>query len=372
MSGSLRYQFTNINQFVDNLFPPNTELRDPMRLVPKARAIADTDAEADGVAAVWVAEPPDVEMMLAAMLNGFLHHGSAESSCPESDRRFLGFLGEYLQRNAMTLWVPRLTQQGTFANTAKGKTYQAPRYRVNTWRQYHLSSTATGSWIIENVRRLIKLFAAGAHFIVLHEQGDTGVASENFYTEFGKTFGAYWFNPIGAFLNTAIGHSHYRHHGSGGPVPSLFTAYGYPKITGERAPSRCPFICSLIVDTTAWKTQLDIDRLLESGESEPYYNSFFQLEGWPGTYVSGRLGLSGRHGADFATHQATIWNISTFGMCPYSEKRGTPIILAPRGYHLQPGPMKMPAFSGADSVQTWFNRNSVTADVPQVERAAGG
>ncbi|MDI9654524.1 hypothetical protein QM306_40740, partial [Burkholderia cenocepacia] len=53
------------------------------------------------------------------------------------------------------------------------------------------------------------------------------------------------------------------------------------------------------------------------------YNTFIQLEGW-------QAGGS-RHNADYATYQQTLWNISTYGVSAYSEKRATSIFLASAG-----------------------------------------
>jgi hypothetical protein len=357
MPGVLRYRYSNINVLVDRMFDP--PVRSPQQYVRTASDMDDSDKGESQIAALWMMDRADRELMLATLMEGWLNPDDTYGSCPESDKKFLQFLSSYVRANDMTLWVPHLIKKSTFTNVAKGVTYNAPRYRINAWRQYRLVGPDNDTpWEAENVRRLLLLFAAGAHFVVLQNYGDTKINSKDFYGAFGKRFGAW--TPWGGVQNTAIGHSHYRyHHATKGPAPSLWTAYAYPYITGEKAPKQdCPFICSLVVDTTDWKNKATID----GNEEYLDYNSFFQLEGWPGTYVGGKLGLKGRHGDDFALHQATLWNVSTFGLCPYSEKRGTPIFLAPRNYRFQTDDnvMRMPRFAGAREVQSWFRPEALT------------
>lgn len=362
MTAVLRYQFSNIDTLVDRMFDP--QVREPTQYISAATKVADSDACDQKVAALWMMDPVDLDLMLSTLLAGWMSPDDSRGSCPASDRKFLKFLADYVRENDMTLWVPHIVKKSTFVNVAKGVTYHAPRYRIDAWRQHRLVGPDKDTpWDLENVRRLLTLFAAGAHFVVLHNYGDTKIVSDDFYREFARTFGAW--TPWGGAQNTAIGHSHYRYHGSKGPVPSLGTAYAYPYVTGEQAPtSDCPFICSLVVDTTDWKNKSIID-----GDVEYFdYNSFFQLEGWPGTYVKGVLGLKGRHGKDFALHQATLWNISTYGLCPYSEKRSTPIFLAPAKYRFKVDSygMRMPSFAGGREVQSWWRKEAITPAKPDI------
>lgn len=251
MPGIMKFQCSNINQFVDEMF--EDPVRDSAKYIRKASELADSDDFPLGIAALWFGAQSDVDYMLAAWLAGWKEPADAYSGCPESDRKMLGFLADYVEENDMVLWVPRLEKKSTFRNLAKGVTYNAPRYRIDSWRQYRLRKN--NAWVDDNIKRLLMLFGAGAHFIVLHNPDDmSNKSTSNFYKDYAKKFGAW--TPWGGLQNTAIGHSHYRYHGSKGPVPSLGTAYSYPYITGEKAPTRdCPFICSLIVDTTDWKTE---------------------------------------------------------------------------------------------------------------------
>ncbi|MFT3776414.1 MAG: hypothetical protein QM820_64560 [Minicystis sp.] len=331
----------------------------------KPARIDDTDQCPNRVAALWFADQADVDMMMASWLGAWNDPDDSYGSCPESDRKLIRFLAGYMKANDMALWVPKLLLRNTFANTVDGVTYHAPRYRVDAWRQHKLIKN--GSWDDDALKVFLALFGAGAHFVVLHDHGDTGIETQDFYACFGKTFGAW--TPWGGLQNTSTGHSHYVEHGSNKKpkAPSVGTAYAYPYIANETAPKKdCPFICSLIVDTTAAKNKNVID-----GNVEYYdYNTFFQLEGWPGTMtLEGKMGLKGRHGKDFALHQATLWNISTFGLCPYSEKRGTPVFLAPARHRLSVDGflgMRMPLFAGARETQSWWRPEASVKAKPEI------
>lgn len=119
-------------------------------------------------------------------------------------------------------------------------------------------------------------------------------------------------------------------------------------MTAETAPNaNCPFILSLLIGRTAWGAV--------TGNN---HNTFVQLEGWPAT---GWTGAGGRHGVDYQTHGATKWNISTYGACLYSEKRGMTVFLAPPTWipNVNPGGTIMAPYDGAATAQGWLDRNLV-------------
>jgi len=84
-------------------------------------------------------------------------------------------------------------------------------------------------------------------------------------------------------------------------------------------------------------------------------NTFFQLEGWPATNSLGAGTLEvitnrvsslvtrggaptelGRHNIDYKVHASTVWNLSTFGASPHTEKRASTIFLAPLDWNPKP------------------------------------
>lgn len=336
-----RLNLTNVAKFVDSLFG---EERGSQNIIRQCNEYAGSETGND-IAAVWIPDEIDVVTMLTALKATWLEDGLVKGTCPNSDRLLMQFFTKYIKRNKMALWVPMLKKHGTFAITAKGRPFNPPRYKVTQWVKFPLLDTS-GNWIGQGVQAFLKLFLSGAHFVVMHSRKDTGVKADDFYEAFKSSF------PSG---KTTIGHSHYREHKAKGldrsPVPSLFTGESYPAgISEESAPKNCPFVCAMIVDTTAWK-------VMGFGD----YNTFFQLEGWPGTYGAG-MGLKGRHGKDFEIHKSTLWNVSTYGLSPYSEKRGTAVFIAPDTYEVKPerrSSMGMPKYQGALKMESWFEPKSI-------------
>jgi len=248
-----------------------------------------------------------------------------------SDANLLGALRGYLHDPTgmgtvppLVMWEPVLNYDGL---TADGK------LRLHLTAYNRSDFIAGGAWVPATVTRFLQLLAFGAHFVVIHAPQDLNlaggaIAPPPFFAEFERLFVTVpraANQPVEA--RAATMHSHY----SGVPVipaTNLAAAYTYPAlIDDEVAPANCPYIAAFLTGRTAWRTvERDGFTLRWSNQ----FNTFFQLEGWPGTNTrAGRGGLGGRHGADFAAHQATKWNISTFGASVYSEKRGTTVFLAP-------------------------------------------
>lgn len=237
--------------------------------------------------------------------------------------------------NPYVMWLPRVAYDGILGNKMK--------FRLLDYQQVPLAPAAGGggwAWNQPNVESFLDLLSLGAHFVVIHAAADLATAGypgvpASFYTTFA--------NLLGGASAWARAHSHYS--GAGG-LTNLGAAYTYPAtVNAETAPIPCPYIAAFLVGRTAW-----------SLFNNPY-NTFFQLEGWPATGVTG---FGGRHGQDFATHQATLWNISTFGTSIYSEKRGTTVFLAPPGWNPQPqaGTIMMP-YVGAETPQGWLDTKLV-------------
>ncbi|MFY0574396.1 hypothetical protein ACN28S_08600 [Cystobacter fuscus] len=249
-----------------------------------------------------------------------------------SDNALATFLKAQL--SGLSMFVPALHLTGTYKHTKKGTEYESPVYKVQQYKKYALGNDV-------GLKEFVTLFLAGAHFVVLHNAKDLGHGKvADFYAAFHKDND----KVLAANKVPAAGHSHYT------SLVALFTAYGYPKIAADEAPGICPIVASFLIDTTA-------NKVVGSD-----YNTFFQLEGWPGVTMGG---MSGWHAADFATHQATKWNISTYGLCPYSEKRGTTIFLAPDNWTapVTPG-WKMPSYAGARKESPpWVATDSISGIV---------
>jgi hypothetical protein len=81
-------------------------------------------------------------------------------------------------------------------------------------------------------------------------------------------------------------------------------------------------------------------------------NTFLQMEGWP-AYTS-------RHNFDYELHEKTLWNISTYGLCAFSEKRATAVFLADRNWNpLIQKDTVMPHYRGADTPQSWLRKDLI-------------
>jgi hypothetical protein len=249
----------------------------------------------------------------------------AANVCPTSDTTFLRYLRTYVRAHNLSTWVPRTHFDGFHEGKVK--------LHLARYEQVQLV-TGGGADDMAGVRRLLKLFAAGAHFVFIHSTRDLGGGGiPSFYDQ---VYGG------GLATRTARMNSHYTQTF----VSNLNAGLYYPDfVTEETAPANhCPFITSLLIGRTSW------------GLGGNAHNTFMQLEGWPAT---GWTGAGGRHGKDYKTHVATKWNISTFGASLYSEKRGTTVFLAPPGWNPQPGPQIMAPYDGANQAQSWLDRDLV-------------
>jgi hypothetical protein len=310
----LNQNFTNIQAFVDSCFSMGVRGVGALNAaIGAGQFIADftngqTDQILDCLVATWrYAEDHRMNLF--------------HNRCPESDRRFIHFLASYIRQRQLFLYMPIFIADGTYGTL--------PRYRLMRYSRVDLRPQ--NAWDYDVVRQFLSYFLFGAHIVVI----DGGLAANQ------RLQGEFQAACAGHFT-TGVGHSHYA------SVVST-NGLGYPNtVVTDQAPNPCPFICSLLVGTTS---------------REPYC-SFFQLEGWPTsdqtTTWDAVWARQSRHMQDFNTHNQTKWNISTYGACAYSEKRGTAIFLAPGNWNPQPqAGTIMPSFRGAEVRQGWLNTNLV-------------
>ncbi|HUC19063.1 MAG TPA: hypothetical protein VMA37_15395 [Acetobacteraceae bacterium] len=273
-----------------------------------------------------------------------------------SDQALLAMIRDYIANpaapaagaapgvNSYVMYVPQVAFDGMLGNQVKLRLID---YQAQPFFDPNAGGPGVGGWDQANVEAFFDLLSLGAHFVVIHAAPDlAGVALPAAPQSFFDAFAS----ALGGNARAAKAHSHYT--GARG-LTNIGAAYTYPagvnQETAPAPPAPCPYIVAFLVGRTAWS-------LLNTNS----YNTFFQLEGWPAT---GLTGIGGRHGADFATHQATLWNISTYGASIYSEKRGTTIFLAPPGWnpHTQPGGTIMMPYVGANPRQAWLNTALVRA-----------
>ena len=248
--------------------------------------------------------------LLLTILRGYWDAGYSANPRPNvinSDREFISFLSTFIKANGLNMYIP------SFTCTKKNDT--APSvYDLEESIEVNLRTSR--GWCRESVDMLLELFLAGAHFVVLHSSEDsTSGRVDNFFENFKLLSQA-----------SQAAHSHYTGHkvslnGQNFPTLALNPTEGTNLDSLQNHNQAC-LLPVILCDTT----------------SNYNPNSFFQMEGWPPgksmlgvtkhEYRHAPLAGGYRHGADFKTHQETIWNISTYGASPCSEKRGGAIFLA--------------------------------------------
>jgi len=334
----------SVSTFIDNLFQNgNGQVRNPATMTQGM--IAAAQANNDGY---WLITDQAVGLILTNWLSIWMdqiNNGNGAHIDPrltQTDIALFRQIAAYVQRNEIALFVPNLDYYGPVdvGNAT-------PVYTIDGYEKVDLFFTGpelanmqldTAIGKILGIMAFMELFATGAHIVAISSGQDLPHAGQKFWSLFQKSSYMPWRNagPLNQFCRTAYMHSHYS--GAKG-LSNLGSAYAYPNtVTTEAAPSPCPFVCSLLVDDTAHIAA----------------NSFLQLEGWPGT-KAGNYGISGRHGQDFAVHQATKWNISTYGASPFSEKRGTTVFLAPTTWQPDMRVTTWAAYQGAKTLQSWYD-----------------
>ncbi|HXH14374.1 MAG TPA: hypothetical protein VNP04_32000 [Alphaproteobacteria bacterium] len=278
----------NCQDFANSMFGPN------MRAASQVEAAYSNPIEAgyikpadftggqlDGFVAIWTSQ----------WING------SDPRCPPADAALIALLASYMKTatsaGPLSMWLPQLAYRaGTSPSVFALSGYK------------HLAFlSGDGSWDVSTVNTFLTLLAAGAHFVSISATDDlpVGVSMQSFDDVF---------NNAGLPISKDPGSSHYA------STVNITGTY-YLDISEDFAPPDGGLILAFLVGRT-------VNRSFPSAGS---YNTFIQLEGWQAP--------SDRHSVDYDTYKATLWNISTYGACPYSEKRATTIFLAPPGWSPQ-------------------------------------
>lgn len=327
------HQFTNIPAFVNSLFDSDVRTSAPI-----TAAIQHNQLQAG-----FSSDATNYEDILSAWLAGWQfaqgdpYSADALTSLPASDQPLLTFLSNYLQTNQLVMYVPQIQNVGA---TGDGPIYQLQSYQACPL------FTASG-WNYTNVQSLLAKLLFGAHFVVIHATQNLppGAIVGDFWSEFQSDSalkGSERTDVAKTLGVPTVGNSHYA------SVTNL-NGYYFPSVVQETAPNPCPFFVSFLTCPTVATTP-------KAGQ----YNSFFQLEGWE--LPPNSLNVPGsRHGQDYSAYQQSYWNISTYGACPYSEKRATAIFLALSNWNPKPTPNTfMPPYAGAETPQSWLQTDLVT------------
>jgi len=341
---ALNANASNIPEFLDSLFAGTTRQDQAANVKASAAGGSTTYTYIDKASRKVI-----LESWLAAW-KGFANPsyvGDYTRYICERDRAFIEFIAGYIQANRLNFCKPSLTLSTTswekdttgvpfYANA--GFTREA--FMDSKWKTWSFGTFDDNGKPNNDgvVTRFLWYFFHGAHFVVVCDSDDGASGVPDFQTAFAANLDH----------STCPGNSHYATHSWFGNIPNPAKDYYYLTI-GQTAPTTDS---SYIVAALAGDT------------SQGKKNGFLQLEGWQGQAPSPSQGIRGgpRHEADFKTHLATLWNISTFGACAYSEKRSTPIFLAQSAFDLTiDRSTHMPRYDGAATVQDhWMKPGYLT------------
>jgi hypothetical protein len=326
---TINSNFNNINQFIDSLFDQEFRTIESLKsAISTGSFTAAFSNEVYKIIPVWLATWQKAQGDPYSKID----YGHSQLT----DQQTFEFLSNYIKQNTLSLYVPQIELVSLKSSTL-------PVYKLKEYKK--LTFFENNKWNYESVSNFLELFLFGAHFVIIQHPKDllqnTYVA--DFYQAFlsSKLFSSSRPNP---------GHSHYT---------SFINSCGYyfPSVKSDQALTEStPFNLSWLLGLTQSKAN--------------YYSSsanvFFQLEGWQSTVkdfgdILDVIENKGRYNADYQKHEQTLWNISTYGACAYSEKRGTTIFLAPNNWMPKPNKKTiMPPYVGAESSQNWLHRDLVS------------
>lgn len=326
--------YSNITEFVNSLFNQGVRTEDVInQAISNNQFLASFSDQGSKIISVWLAAW-QASQGDAYDSNDFAH-------CPPGDIPLIAYLANYIKENTLVMSIPQIE---FLAETDKGPKYQLQSYESQSFLDN------SGNWNYKVVSNFLNLLMYGAHFVTIHSTQNlpNGPTVVPLWTDF-QTAPALKEKERRDIATTAgvetLGNSHYT-------SVTNFNGYYYPSIAEDTAPNPCPFFLSFLVCPT-------IGKIGGPGDNESY-NTFFQLEGWelPPKAIKA---ANSRHSADYELYQQTYWNISTYGACAYSEKRGTAIFLAPENWVPVPTPETiMPPYTGAETPQPWLQTSLVT------------
>lgn len=317
----LNEEMTNITAFVNSMFD-----EDVRTIAPIQSAI-----EADQRVAFF--SPSDSARIIAVWHSVWM--GTPDPRCPPSDAAMLGWLQQQLRDGALCLHRPLLSAGDLSA--------QPPHYVLTGYAPPVPLFDASGKPLAEAAEELLTLLLAGAHVVAVQDAAHlpAGAPTGNLYDAFRSS---------GLEIRKDPANSHYLT----GLAPWNTRGRYYLSITEDAAPVPCPFLCALLFGPTV------------SDLSSQDRDTFLQLEGWQeGDLVLGIPSPFGWHNRDYnGLYEPTLWNISTYGACAYSEKRGSAVFLAPASWQPRPQPETIMApYAGSDTPEEqsrWLDRSVVS------------
>jgi hypothetical protein len=311
--------FSNIADFVNSLFSPGVRsLATLQSAISSGTLSVEFSSESDKILDCWQA------VWLPTQANAV-----SQQHCPREDQRLIQYLRDYIGSNGLAMFVPQLKLAGLLAGGP-------PIYELHGYSRFDFK--AGGQWDAGVVRQFLKHFLLGAHFVAIHVPQDLPPGASpvtNLY---------YFFKggPLKDLVRDDPADSHYA------SLTSLLGTY-FPNTVSGQAKNPSPFVCACLVGPT-----------IQGSDPVRDGNTFLQLEGWQESRIGPFPDPHGRHAADYQTYLGTLWNISTYGACAYSEKRASAIFLAPPSWPAKVNPTTyMPPYAGAYTLQKWLNTSLV-------------
>lgn len=293
--------------------------------------------------------------------NGDSYNSTSYGQCPSVDRTIIGWLSDFIKNNSLVQYTPNLTYVGPQSSNSTIGVYSNAGYvskpflTNGNWNYGVVNSDGSlsnGSYSVDTVANFLTHLFYGAHFVVVSNSGDLNG---------GNAVSQFWNSFVASDLD--IGGDKFNSHYSG----ANFTGYYYLNIIRDKEPSSNPLLAALLVALTDPASSDDVIAvttgvvpagiaLSDASSRHAASNTFIQLEGWQNHFPY----VGGWHAADYDSHEATLWNFSTFGACCYSEKRCTPMFLANGQFNTTlNSSTKMPLYNGASSLQSWMETDLV-------------
>lgn len=344
-STSSPYRNNNARDVVNSLFQPDVRKADGVRhWFDQASAVPYLPADYTGGQLVVNGSATPLGALVQLMLNQW-PTATATQLTGTPDSALIQFLANFLVPESGTplvMYVPRFT----YLSTVNSSSVNGPKYQLTGYQAYPLAGGSR--FDLANVQVFLRLLLGGAHFVNIQADRDfvnqnpahpPANTSRNLYDQFKDQFPE---NGSQSGRHSCVGNSHYTN-------TVNTSGWYYGNQMGEWASQGCGLLLSLLVAKTA----------------DNQYNTFMQLEGWPAdndwAFGSGSIKGGERHGADYEAYQKSLWNISTFGATPYSEKRATTIFLAPASWvpSIYSNTYMMP-YVGAETPQGWLQTGLVS------------
>lgn len=344
-----------IPAFINNLF--STSVRSPAGVQSAVNSGALTYSFTDDATRGLI-----LNAWLAAWQNANSNpcDPAALARCPATDQTLISILSGYIKANTPIMSVPTLTYASPQPANTKYAVYSNSGYvgqpfmNGSSWNYGEVSSSGQPSG--GAVANFLFLLFHGAHFVLINNYRDLKipVGPPQFWSSFGRS----------AQVSGDLFNSHY--------AGLNFSGFYYLNITDDELPANNPLLLAFLAGLTNPAQVEYILSGLTPPSTEPVTlppknvllddarnrralsNTFIQLEGWQNH--APYFWDNHRHGADYDAHDATKWNISTFGASAYSEKRSTPIFLAQSTFSTAiDATTHMPLYDGATTKEFWMN-----------------